>query len=103
MANEFDDLSIRDHRRAWLHEQSRKLLKVSHSSCTKVIELCLEIVDSIPKPLQRIWVHWHPKGTLGFRLWSHHYPSLFLLSFCSSFSCLPEVVECEIRPFQKNL
>ena len=29
-------------------------LEVSHSSCAKGIELCLEISDSIPKPLQRI-------------------------------------------------
>ncbi len=60
----------------------------------KSIELCLEIVDSIPKPLQRIWVH--SKSTLGFRLWSHHYPSHFLLSFCSSFSCLPEVIKSDL-------
>jgi hypothetical protein len=58
-------------------------LKVSHSSGTKVIELCLEIVDSIPKPLQGIWVH--SKGTLGFRRWFHHYPSHFLLSQCLPF------------------
>ncbi len=60
-------------------------LNVSHSSGTKVIELCLEIVDSIPKPLrlQGIWVH--SKGTLGFRLWFHHYPSHFLLSLCLPF------------------
>ncbi len=64
-------------------------LKVSHSSCTKIIELCLEIVDSIPKPLQGIWVH--SKGTLGFRLWSHHNPSHFLLS--SFFLSSRKVVE----------
>ncbi len=44
----------------------------------KIIELCLEVVDSIPKPLQRIWVH--SKNTLGFRLCSHHYPSHVLFS-----------------------
>jgi hypothetical protein len=58
-------------------------LKVSHSSGTKVIELCLEIIDAIPKPLQGIWVH--SKGTLGFRLWFHHYPSHFLLSLVCVF------------------
>ena len=70
----------------------KRSLKVSHSSCTKVIELCLEIVDSIPKPLQRIWLH--SKGTLGFRLWSHHYPS-----HCSH---LVASRRGEIRPFPKN-
>ncbi len=51
----------------------KRLLKVLHSSFTKVIELYLEIVYSIPKPLQLIWVH--SIGNLGFRLRTHHYPS----------------------------
>ena len=80
-------------------------LEVSHSSCTKIIELCLEIVDSIPKPLQGIWVH--SKGTLGFRLWSHHYPSHFLLSKClpffvSSRTTNRKVVESWNQTFSKK-
>ncbi len=73
-------------------------LKVSHSSCTNIIELYLEIVDSIPKPLQGIWVH--SKGTLGFRRWFHHYPSHFLLNpfFVSS----RKVVESWNQTFSKK-
>ena len=44
-------------------------VKVSHSSCVKILELCPEISDSIPKPLQRIWIH--SKDVLGFRLESN--------------------------------
>jgi hypothetical protein len=33
----------------------KRSLKVSQSSCMKIIELCLEIVDSIPKPLRRFF------------------------------------------------
>ncbi len=31
----------------------KRSLKVSHSSCMKIVEPCLEIVDCIPKPLQQ--------------------------------------------------
>jgi hypothetical protein len=78
-------------------------LKVSHSSGTKVIELCLEIVDSIPKPLQGIWVHHDSKGTLGFRRWFHHYPSHFLLSlYLPFFVSSRKLWSREIRPFPKK-
>jgi hypothetical protein len=40
----------------------------------KIIELFLEISNSVPKPLQRI--RGHLIDELGFRLWSHHYPRL---------------------------
>ncbi len=73
----------------------KRSLKVSHSSCTKVIELCLEIVDSIPKPLQQIWLH--SKGTLGFRLWSHHCPS-----HCSHLVASRRGVESWNHTFSKN-
>jgi hypothetical protein len=68
-------------------------LEVSDSPRTKIIELYLEGIDSIPKPLQRIWVH--SKDTLGFRL-SHHYPSHLLLLALCLFFCSRE------RVFQKS-
>ena len=76
----------------------KRSLEVSHSSCTKIIELCLEIVDSIPKPLQRILVHPNLKCKLGFRLWSHHYPSCLLHS---SIFFLERLSICKSEPFRK--
>ena len=61
----------------------KRFLKVLHSSCTKIFKLGLEISNSIPKPLQ--WIGGHSKDVaLGFRLWSHHYPSNYLLPLCFS-------------------
>ena len=63
----------------------KRFLKVSHSSCTKIFKLGLEISNSIPKPLQ--WIGGHSKDVaLGFRLWSHHYPSNYLLPLCFELS-----------------
>ncbi len=52
--------------------------EVSHSSCAKIIELCLEIRDPIPKPLQRIL--FHSKGTLDWKArWDSGYDPIITI------------------------
>jgi hypothetical protein len=78
MAFEFQNSSIRNQPHAGQHLQCQKV--VQNFKLAKVIELCLEVVDSIPKPLQWILLYSTFKGTLGFTLRPIIIPAVCILS-----------------------